>query len=71
MSLAHESTDPFTPQARHLVVLSAGVSDPSSTKLLAPGHPEAPGQATSDWWRCWKHCVKLRAGSWRRPRPSP
>lgn len=35
MSLAHESTDPFTPQARHLVVLSAGVSDPSSTKLLA------------------------------------
>ena len=32
---APESTDPFTPQARHLVVVSGGLGDPSSSRQLA------------------------------------
>lgn len=30
-----EATDPFTPQARHIAVVAGGLSDPSSTRLLA------------------------------------
>jgi len=32
---APEATDPFTPQARHLVVVSGGLGDPSSSRQLA------------------------------------
>lgn len=35
MSLSPEATDPFTPQARHLVVVSGGLGDPSSSTQLA------------------------------------
>lgn len=38
---AFESTDPFTPQARHIVVVSGGLSDPSSTRKLADRLAEA------------------------------
>ncbi|MCY1157732.1 MAG: oxidoreductase, partial [Citricoccus sp.] len=32
---APESTDPFTPRSRHLVVVSGGLGDPSSSRQLA------------------------------------
>ncbi|MGM7670151.1 CE1759 family FMN reductase [Microbacterium sp. A93] len=35
MSLSPETTDPFTPQARHIVVVSGGLGDPSSSTQLA------------------------------------
>ena len=35
MSISPEATDPFTPQARHLVVVSGGLGDPSSSTQLA------------------------------------
>lgn len=35
METAFESTDPFTPDTRHIAVIAAGLSDPSSTSLLA------------------------------------
>ncbi|MGO1884701.1 MAG: CE1759 family FMN reductase [Citricoccus sp.] len=35
MSHSPEATDPFTPQARHLVVVSGGLGDPSSSTQLA------------------------------------
>lgn len=35
MNLSPEATDPFTPQARHLVVVSGGLGDPSSSTQLA------------------------------------
>lgn len=44
---AFESTDPFTPQARHLVVVSGGLSDPSSTRKLADRLTEAATDALS------------------------
>ena len=45
---AFESTDPFTPQARHLAVVSGGMSDPSSTRKLADRLTEAATAALSD-----------------------
>lgn len=44
MNTAFDSTDPFTPQTRHIAVIAAGLSDPSSTSLLA----KQLGQATAD-----------------------
>lgn len=35
MSISPEATDPFTPQARHIVVVSGGLGDPSSSTQLA------------------------------------
>lgn len=35
------NTDPFTPEARHIAVVSAGLADPSSTRLLADRLTEA------------------------------
>lgn len=32
---AFESTDPFTPEARHIVVVSGGLGDPSQSSMLA------------------------------------
>ena len=45
---AFESTDPFTPQARHLAVVSGGMSDPSSTRKLADRLAEAATSYLSD-----------------------
>ncbi|GAA4111907.1 FMN reductase [Enteractinococcus coprophilus] len=44
MKTAFESTDPFTPDARHIAIIAAGLSDPSSTSLLA----KQLGQTTAD-----------------------
>lgn len=44
METAFESTDPFTPDTRHIAVIAAGLSDPSSTALLA----KQLGEATAD-----------------------
>jgi FMN reductase len=35
VSISPEATDPFTPGARHLVVVSGGLGDPSSSLMLA------------------------------------
>lgn len=44
METAYESTDPFTPDTRHVAVIAAGLSDPSSTSMLA----KQLSQATAD-----------------------
>lgn len=44
MDTAFESTDPFTPHTRHIAIVAAGLSDPSSTSMLA----KHLGEATSD-----------------------
>jgi len=44
METAFESTDPFTPDTRHIAVVAAGLSDPSSTSMLA----HQLSQATTD-----------------------
>jgi FMN reductase len=44
VSISPEATDPFTPQARHLVVVSGGLGDPSSSLMLA----NRLAQASSD-----------------------
>lgn len=44
METAFESTDPFTPDTRHIAVIAAGLSDPSSTSMLA----NQLSQATAD-----------------------
>ncbi len=44
MSISPEATDPFTPQARHIVVVSGGLGDPSSSTQLA----RRMAQAASD-----------------------
>lgn len=44
MTTAFESTDPFTPDTRHIAIVASGLSDPSSTSLLA----KQLGQATAD-----------------------
>lgn len=41
------NTDPFTPDARHLVVIAGGLGDPSSTRLLADRLTEATSAALS------------------------
>lgn len=47
METAFESTDPFTPHTRHVVVIAAGLSDPSSTSLLGQQLAEATAEAMS------------------------
>lgn len=42
-----EATDPFTPQARHIAVVAGGLSDPSSTRLLADRLADATASALS------------------------
>ena len=44
MKTAFESTASFTPDTRHIAIVAAGLSDPSSTSLLA----KQLGQATAD-----------------------
>ncbi|MCC2592253.1 FMN reductase [Tessaracoccus sp. OS52] len=41
------NTDPFTPEARHIAVVSGGLGDPSSTRLLADRLTEAATAALS------------------------
>lgn len=47
METAYESTDPFTPDTRHIAVIAAGLSDPSSTSMLAKHLGEATADALS------------------------
>lgn len=42
---AFEATDPFTPQARHLAVVSGGLGEPSQTAMLADRLAEATADA--------------------------
>lgn len=54
-------TDPFTPQARHLVVVSGGLSDPSSSRQLADRLASAAADALSaDGIVPQVHTVELR-----------
>lgn len=48
MEIAFESTDPFTPDTRHIAVVAAGLSDPSSTSMLAKQLSEATADALSE-----------------------
>lgn len=41
------NTDPFTPEARHVVVIAGGLSDPSSTRMLADRLTDASTAALS------------------------
>ena len=45
---AFEATDPFTPQARHIAVVSGGSGDPSQTRMLAERMAEAASAALSE-----------------------
>lgn len=47
MEATFESTDPFTPEARHIAVVAAGLSDPSSTSLLGKQLADATVDALS------------------------
>lgn len=47
MSISPEATDPFTPQARHLVVVSGGLGDPSSSTQLAKRMAQAAADQLS------------------------
>ncbi|GGK42407.1 oxidoreductase [Micrococcus flavus] len=38
---AFEATDPFTPQARHIAVVSGGIGEPSQTRMLADALADA------------------------------
>lgn len=42
-----ESTDPFTPEARHIAVVSGGLGDPSQSRMLADRLAEAATDALS------------------------
>ncbi|MCG7421756.1 NAD(P)H-dependent oxidoreductase [Micrococcus sp. ACRRV] len=44
---AFESTDPFTPGARHIAVVSGGIGDPSQTRKLADRLARASADALS------------------------
>lgn len=48
METAFESTDPFTPDTRHIAVVAAGLSDPSSTSMLAKQLSEATADALAE-----------------------
>lgn len=45
---ALEATDPFTPQARHIAVVSGGSGDPSQTRMLAERLAEAASSTLSE-----------------------
>lgn len=45
---AFESTDPFTPEARHIVVVSGGLGDPSQSAMLAKRLAKATTDALSE-----------------------
>lgn len=45
---ALEASDPFTPQARHLAVVSGGSGDPSQTRMLAERMAESASAALSE-----------------------
>lgn len=47
-TFAPAATDPFTPEARHVVVVSGGLGEPSSTRLLADRMAEAATAALSE-----------------------
>lgn len=47
MTTAFESTDPFTPDTRHIAVVAAGLGNPSSTSFLAKRLSEATEDALS------------------------
>lgn len=44
---AFENTDPFTPEARHIAVVSGGLGDPSQSRMLADRLAEATTEALS------------------------
>ncbi|MEV4900499.1 CE1759 family FMN reductase [Citricoccus sp. NPDC055426] len=47
MSLSPEATDPFTPQTRHIVVVSGGLGEPSSSTQLADRMAQAAADLLS------------------------
>lgn len=60
-ALGGEATDPFTPGARHLVVVSGGLSDPSSSRQLADRMAAAAADTLSaDGIVPQLHVVELR-----------
>lgn len=62
METAFESTDPFTPDTRHIAVIAAGLSDPSSTSLLSKQLAEATSDSLSErGYRPELHHFELRA----------
>lgn len=61
MEAAFESTDPFTPHTRHIAVVAAGLSDPSSTSLLGKQLGDATAEALSErGYRPEMHHFELR-----------
>lgn len=61
METAFESTDPFTPDTRHIAVVAAGLSDPSSTSLLSKQLAEATSDALSQsGYQAEVHHIELR-----------
>lgn len=61
METAFESTDPFTPDTRHIAVVAAGLSDPSSTSMLANQLSEATAEALAErGYRPEVHHFELR-----------
>lgn len=61
MDTAFESTDPFTPDTRHIAVVAAGLSDPSSTSMLAKQLIQATADALAErGYRPVVHHFELR-----------
>lgn len=61
METAFESTDPFTPDTRHIAVVAAGLSDPSSTSMLAKHLSQATADALAErGYRPVVHHFELR-----------
>ena len=61
MDTAFESTDPFTPDTRHIAVVAAGLSDPSSTSMLAKQLSQATADALAErGYRPVVHHFELR-----------
>lgn len=61
MEASFESTDPFTPDTRHIAVVAAGLSDPSSTSLLGKQLADATADALSQrGYRPEMHQFELR-----------
>lgn len=61
MATAFESTDPFTPHSRHIAVVAAGLSDPSSTSMLGNQLAETTAEALSQQgYKAELHHFELR-----------
>lgn len=61
MDTAFESMDPFTPDTRHIAVVAAGLSDPSSTSMLAKQLSQATADALAErGYRPVVHHFELR-----------